>query len=157
MLFWTWKGLTSPWIFLLSEIYIMFPCAWNGHKWHQRTFLISPWTDCCSTFPPFTVAFYISESTRLSRLGPLESEPGIHISHSSYSVRVWSLKIWEEVKLFLGFSTAPWFAFALHLQILHLVPQCPPCIFIKAGLNVSITKLTCIFVLSRALLVDVKR
>ncbi|KAF8583817.1 hypothetical protein K439DRAFT_1653370 [Ramaria rubella] len=32
------QRLTPPWLFLLSEVFLMFPRAWNGHKWYHKTF-----------------------------------------------------------------------------------------------------------------------
>ncbi|KII95682.1 hypothetical protein PLICRDRAFT_48631 [Plicaturopsis crispa FD-325 SS-3] len=31
-------SLTPPWLFLLSELTLMFPRAWKGHKWYQQRF-----------------------------------------------------------------------------------------------------------------------
>ncbi|KAF8520853.1 hypothetical protein JB92DRAFT_3141408 [Gautieria morchelliformis] len=32
------QRLTPPWIFFLSEVFLMLPRAWNGHKWYRKTF-----------------------------------------------------------------------------------------------------------------------
>lgn len=32
------QRLTPPWLFLFSELFLMFPRAWNGHKWYQKKF-----------------------------------------------------------------------------------------------------------------------
>ena len=31
------QNITPPWIFFLSEIFLMCPRAWNGHKWYHNT------------------------------------------------------------------------------------------------------------------------
>ena len=36
------QSLTPPWLFVLSEIFLMFPRAWNGHKWYLKTFTDYP-------------------------------------------------------------------------------------------------------------------
>ncbi|KAF8526057.1 3-oxo-5-alpha-steroid 4-dehydrogenase-domain-containing protein [Hysterangium stoloniferum] len=32
------QKLTPAWLFLFSEVFLMLPQAWNGHKWYQRKF-----------------------------------------------------------------------------------------------------------------------
>ncbi|KIJ51312.1 hypothetical protein M422DRAFT_223830 [Sphaerobolus stellatus SS14] len=32
------QRMTPPWIFFFSELFLMFPRAWNGHKWYHKKF-----------------------------------------------------------------------------------------------------------------------